>query len=124
MSVQRAGQEIQYRSRRIDHPQPAEFQARYHPTSAPRIRDKKSLEHFLTERYCLYTASGGTVKRSYIHHRPWPLQDAEAEIPTNTMAVAAGINLPHQKPLLHFSRFLEVLIWWPQEADDFPATRP
>ena len=38
----------------------------------------------------------------------------EAEIEVNTMAAAAGIELPQSKPLLHFSRFLEVLIWWPE----------
>jgi hypothetical protein len=42
---------------------------------------------------------------------PWPLQDAEAEIEVNTMARAAGITLPDVRPLLHFSRRLDVLIW-------------
>ncbi|MGZ4829587.1 MAG: DUF2071 domain-containing protein [Candidatus Angelobacter sp.] len=53
--------------------------------------------------------------RAYIHHLPWQLQDAEAEFDINTMAQAAGIELPDTQPLLHFSRNLEVLVWWPEK---------
>jgi hypothetical protein len=54
--------------------------------------------------------------RAYIHHLPWPLQDAEAEVEVNTMTQVAGIPLPAGKPLLHFSRKLEVLVWWPERV--------
>jgi hypothetical protein len=30
------------------------------------------------------------------------------------MAAAAGIELPNERPLLHFARLLEVLVWPPQ----------
>ena len=33
-----------------------------------------SLEHFLTERYALYTADGGRLYRAELHHAPWRLQ--------------------------------------------------
>ena len=32
------------------------------------------------------------------------------------MAKAAGIDLPNTKPLLHFSKFLQVLVWWPERV--------
>ena len=89
----------------------AEFHARYRPTSPVRQRDKGSLEHWLTERYRLYTVSGGNVFHADIHHVPWPLQDAEADLATNTMAKAAGIDLPDVRPLLHFASRLDVFIW-------------
>ena len=76
---------------------------------------RKFIEAFLTERYCLYTVDKGQVLRAYIHHLPWQLQDAEAEFDINTMAQASGIELPDTKPLLHFSRNLEVLVWWPEK---------
>lgn len=85
--------------------------------SQPLVREPESLEAFLTERYCLYTVSQGRVYRAYIHHLPWQLQDARAEIEVNTMARAAGLELPDEKPLLHFSKLMEVLIWWPQRVD-------
>jgi uncharacterized protein YqjF (DUF2071 family) len=115
MSVQSAGERFDYTSRRLSGP-PAEFQGRYWPIAGSRARGPSPLEQFLTERYCLYTAHGGKVYRSYIHHTPWPLEGAEAEISVNTMASAAGIELPSTKPLLHFARNLEVLIWWPERA--------
>lgn len=89
----------------------AEFNAHYRPIGPVRQREKGSLEHFLTERYCLYVVSGEKLYRADIHHVPWPLQDAAAEIETNTMASAAGFNLGANPDLLHFSKRLEVLIW-------------
>lgn len=109
--------EIQYRSHRLKGPRAAEFWGRYWPVSEPQKRDKNSVEYFLTERYCLYAIRRGKVFRGHIHHLPWLLQDAQAEIQLNTMAQAAGIELPDAKPLLHFSRFLEVLFWWPERTD-------
>jgi uncharacterized protein len=74
-----------------------------------------SLEHFLTERYCLYTADGeGRIIRGEIHHPPWTLQSAETEFTRNTMSEAAGISLPGQNPLLHFARRQDVVVWAPQ----------
>lgn len=74
-----------------------------------------TLEHFLTERYCLYTADAhGRIIRGEIHHPPWPLQVAEAEFTASTMAEAAGIVLPAQKPLLLFSRKQDVVVWSPE----------
>lgn len=105
------GEKIAYLSDRLEPPGPAKFRGRYWPVSSPRQREKNSLEYFLTERYCLYVVRGERVYRAYIHHVPWPLQDADAEIELNTMARAAGIELPATKPLLHFSRSIEVLVW-------------
>ena len=127
MSVQNAGESFSYRCIRQKNPKtiqgsedvparPAEFRATYRPIAPARQREKSTLEHFLTERYCLYTVHRGKVLRAYIHHLPWRLQDAAAEIELNTMAQAAGIHLPATPPVLHFSRDLEVLVWWPSFA--------
>jgi uncharacterized protein YqjF (DUF2071 family) len=89
----------------------AEFRARYRPTSEVTPAGRGSIEHWLMERYCLYTAHRGRVYRGEIHHAPWPLQKAEADFQTNTTAAAAGIPLPQVSPHLLFARKLEVLIW-------------
>jgi hypothetical protein len=89
----------------------ADFCGKYRPTKDVRLPEKGSIEHWLTERYCLYTTHRGQVYRGDIHHQPWPLQDAEAEIKTNTVAASAEISLPATAPLLHFAKRLEVLIW-------------
>jgi hypothetical protein len=70
------------------------------------------LEYFLTERYCLFTVdSSRRPCRLDIHHPPWPLQNAEAEISINTMADALGIRLQSDAPLLHFSKRQDMVGW-------------
>src|SRR6202012_1482993 len=71
MLIRSDGESFEYTNRRLKQPRPANFQAKYWPTSAPRVREKDSLEYFLTERYCLYTFDQGQVRRAYIHHKPW-----------------------------------------------------
>lgn len=109
MHVEIKGERVGYLSRRSEGE--AEFRGSYRPMSEVQLRERGSLAHWLTERYCLYTVAHGQVYRGEIHHEPWPLQDAEAEIESNTMASAAKIELPATAPLLHFARCLEVLIW-------------
>jgi uncharacterized protein len=89
----------------------AEFRGAYRPCSDVRPSETGSLEHWLSERYCLYTVDAGRVFRAEVHHQPWPLQQAEAELEVNNVAAASGISLPSSPPLLHFARKLDVLIW-------------
>jgi uncharacterized protein YqjF (DUF2071 family) len=109
MEVREAGGFFHYRSLRADGK--ALLRARYLPVKAVELRVPGTLEHWLTERYCLYTVARSSVFRAEIHHEPWPLQDAEVEIEENTMASAARITLPNVPPLLHFAKKLQVLIW-------------
>ena len=70
------------------------------------------LEHWLTERYCLFAADRrGRVGFGDIHHAPWPLQPAEADIECNTMTEWLGIALPATNPVIHFARRLDVVAW-------------
>lgn len=115
MKVGNEGDSVLYESVRRAGPQPAAFRAIYSPVSAPRDAQPGTLEHWLTERYCLFTTgSSGRILAGEIHHVPWPLQDAEAEIESNTLTQAAGIRLPDMAPLLHFARRLEVVVWAPR----------
>jgi hypothetical protein len=109
MKAEAAGEEVLYSSnrRRAN----AEFRGRYGPGAPAQARQPGTIERWLTERYCLYTVHRGDVYRGEIHHVPWPLQDAHAEIEINSMAAAANIPLPDTRPWLHFARRLDVLIW-------------
>ncbi len=110
MHAELRGGQVQYRSHRIGGPD-ARFEASYGPIADARNPQPGTLEHFLTERYCLYTVIGSRVYRGEIHHLPWPLQEARADIQLNTMAAAAGIELPEAPPLLHFAQRLRVFVW-------------
>lgn len=113
MSCIQVGTAIHYESHRIHHRAPsAAFIGQYHPTSEVFQAKKESLEYWLTERYCLYTADARhTLYRGEIDHPPWPLQMAEATICENTMTLPFGIQLSDTSPLLHFARRQDVRVW-------------
>jgi uncharacterized protein len=109
---------ICYRSERTHCGAPAGLLGgRYRPIGEVLRPQRGTLEHFLTERYCLYTTDGrGRIIRAEIHHPPWPLQVAEAELTGNTMAEASGIVLPARKALLHFAKRQDVVVWRPERV--------
>ena len=119
MEVEEQAGWIDYRSRRKSGDAPAaELVAKYRPIGPPQPPVKGSLEHFLTERYCLFTVDPTFHAWELdIHHPPWPLQGAEAEISVNTMAAAAGIRLPSMAPLVHFARRQDMVAWNPRQID-------
>jgi uncharacterized protein YqjF (DUF2071 family) len=116
MSCAVVGDEVHYRSVRTRGGTPgAELAARYRPVGEPSESRPGTLENFLTERYCLYAADGrDNVYRGDIHHHPWPLQPAEAEVEKLTMTEQIGVALPETGPVLHFSERLDVLAWSPR----------
>ena len=110
---------IYYHSRRTHaKARPAEFSARYRPVGEVFRSEPGTLDYWLTERYCLYAVdSAQRIYRGEIHHHPWPLQPAEAEVDRNTMAEAAGIELAAQPPRLAFARRLDVVVWAPERTE-------
>jgi uncharacterized protein YqjF (DUF2071 family) len=85
------------------------FSGSYEPTGPVFQAEPGSPEEFLAERYCLYAEHRGQLCRADIHHRPWPLQRAEAAIELNTMP-PAPLWLQGE-PLLHYSARQDVVIW-------------
>jgi uncharacterized protein YqjF (DUF2071 family) len=116
MSCEDVGGWIHYASERTHQGAPSGvLEAKYQPVSEVFEPHRGTLEHFLTERYCLYAAtSSGRISRGEIHHHPWQLQVAEAEFPRNTMAEGAGFAISQGRPLLHFARRQDVVVWAPQ----------
>lgn len=110
--------EITYRSKRIHGPKAKkempEWRGRYAPIAPVKRATPGSIAEFLSERYCLYAADRGRLYRAEIHHLPWPLQEAAAEIEVDTMTQPLGVDLPSQPDILNFSRTLKVLVWPPE----------
>jgi uncharacterized protein YqjF (DUF2071 family) len=106
---------IQYESVRTHRGAPVGLlNGRYRPIADAFSPQPGTLEHFLTERYCLYVTDGrGQIIRGEIHHPPWRLQHAEAELARNSMTESLGIALT-SRPLLHFARRQDVLVWPPR----------
>jgi uncharacterized protein len=125
MSVQARGdREFTYQSERLLSPKPVRFRAHYRGLGRMRAIEQGrpgTVEYFLTERYCLFTANHhGELLRGDIHHEPWPLEAAEAEIELNELPGAYGIRIPDIPPLLHYSRELAVYIWSLDKAPLLP----
>lgn len=113
MRVEARQDDVAYESARRNH-RAALFRGDYAPVDAPFTAARGSLEYFLAERYCLYNLDHrGRSYRLDIHHRPWPLQVAQARLNMNTMAAATGIALPRAPSLLHFAKRLDVIFWAP-----------
>jgi len=104
---------VSYRAVRTHHgAAPAVFDAGYRPLSDVYWSAGGSLESWLTDRYCLYSADGaGAIFRGEIDHAPWPLQRAEAEIRVNTLGDWLGIPMPGEPETLHFAKSLDVHAW-------------
>lgn len=121
MSIRPRGKrEFTYQSERILSAKPVRFRAHYRGLGQMRhlgASPPGTIEHFLTERYCLFTTDhDGELLQTEIHHEPWPLEAAEAEIEINDLPGAYGIHLPQTAPLLHYSRELVAYVWSPEKA--------
>lgn len=122
MSSTRVGDVIEYRSERRDDPRPAALEATYRPVGPAWSPAAGTLDHWLTERYALYTvAPDGTTLRGDIHHAPWRLQLAHAQFNVNSMTEPLGVPLPGQDPVLHFAAVQDVRVWLPRRVRRRPA---
>jgi uncharacterized protein len=108
---------MRYRSDRAHPGAPgASFEARYRPAGKCFEAQPGTLAHFLTERYCLYSAARKRIYRGEIHHPAWLLQPAEAEFTKNSMAEATGLALPAEMPLVHFAKRQDMVAWAPHRV--------
>lgn len=106
---------VRYASRRTHRGEPpAELRCRYEPVGGTFRSKPGTLEHFLTERYCLFTSDRrGTLRRGDIAHEPWPLQRAVWDVDECDLLRVAGIAPPSGPPHLLFARELAVQAWLP-----------
>jgi uncharacterized protein YqjF (DUF2071 family) len=113
------GDDVEYDSTRTHtDARPADWRGVYGPTGPVELARRGTFEHWSTERYCLYALSKrGRLTRGEIHHAPWPLQPAHAEVELDTIAAGSGITLGRGEPHLRFARRIDVRIWAPQRVE-------
>ena len=113
MSLERRDRTIYFSSRRAHRrAAPAEFEAVWTVGEKLPQCELGSLEFFLIERYCLYSARGGKLYRVRILHRPWPVHAARLLSCRSTMIEAQGLPSPEGGPLLHQQgEPLKVRVW-------------
>ncbi len=114
MHLTSSGNEVLYKAQRTHRgANSAVFEGRYQPDGAVYQSQAGTLDHWLTERYCLYAADRRqNIYQADIFHEPWPLQPALADLTLNTMAQAGSVPLPDTAPLLHYAERLDVRAWY------------
>ncbi len=111
----RAGERFDYRCRRRD--AGPELAMSYGPTGEAYEARAGTLEHWLTERYCLYAKSpSGAVYCCDVQHVPWPLQPASASIEQCSLFTPHGFECEGPPSLLHFSPGVDVVMWNPDRV--------
>jgi uncharacterized protein YqjF (DUF2071 family) len=116
IDLRQEGDIIHYHLRRTDAERPGAFDASWEIGKELPEAEPGTLEFFLTERYCLYSASGESIYRARIHHRPWPLR--QAALLSHASDIAESDYLPRLKgkPLVHYAEALAVDVWRPEKA--------
>jgi uncharacterized protein YqjF (DUF2071 family) len=119
IDVQRTAAGVDFRARRT-HPDSPEvaFHAKYRSAGDPAEATRGSFERWACERYCLYAQpSNGALTRTEIHHAPWMLESASADVEVNEVAAAAGVAVEGSPEHVHYAARQEVVTWLPVAAD-------
>ena len=122
MELEKDAAGIDFRSERAD-AAGATCALRYEPQGKAQPVAVGTLEHFLIERYLLYTSAQGRLWQGQVHHEPYPVQAARVEVLREGLVAAAGIARPDRPPpLVHFAREVNVEIFALRDVG--PAERP
>ncbi len=74
------------------------------------ITQKTELDHWLTERYCLYLDKGKQLYRYHIHHREWALK--RVSIDSRDFRYELGdLKLTAKPDITHYSDGVKVVAW-------------
>jgi uncharacterized protein YqjF (DUF2071 family) len=111
INLEQQGDTIIYTSSREEEMPPADFKAVWTIGPALPKATPGSLEFFLLERYCLYTANAGKLYRCRIFHQPWPLWEAQFSTYRSSMIEGDGLPAPAGEPLLHCGGPVSVDVW-------------
>ncbi|WP_139378302.1 YqjF family protein [Mesobacillus jeotgali] len=92
----------------------AKLSLRYKPSSDIFFAEQGTLEHWFTERYCLWTKRGSKLVRGDIHHTKWELQRANAELSQEMLIPFINQDLLTKPPLLHYNKYKKAFFWPPK----------
>jgi uncharacterized protein YqjF (DUF2071 family) len=87
------------------------FEAYYQPSSSAKAATSGSLDHWLMERYCLYTTHDKNIYRGEIHHQPWLIQQAKAKVVCDSLFDLHQLAVQKNNPLFHYAQQLNVWAW-------------
>lgn len=101
-----------YQSRRLwPGPLPADCRIEYEIAGTPKAARVGTLEHFLAERYLLYTKTKTRLLCGQVHHSPYPLQAAVLHELDENLVAAAGISVSGRPPFTHYAEEVRVRVY-------------
>ncbi len=123
MSSDRTGNRIDYHSRRHAGDAVAHYDFTFEEGAAPATAG--TLDHFLLERYYLFTVDGGRVHKGHVHHTPYPVSAAALHTHSDSLLLAAGLPASGAPATLHYSAGVDVEVYgpFPIQPDILPRTR-
>ena len=89
----------------------ASFEGFYKPISKAYYPEPASLNHWLIERYFLWSYRNNSLFQGNIHHKQWKIQDAEVTIEKQNMLPDFPENILVGNPIFHYADAKRVLIW-------------
>lgn len=120
MSHVQEGAVVRYRSERTDRRgRPAVYRGTHRTDGAVLEVLPETIEHFLIERYALFTVDRRGVWRGDVHHAPWPVRTASVEIAEQSLIAALGIELDDPLTPDHalWTPGVDTLVWNPVKSD-------
>ena len=97
--------------RRWPGPLPASYTIRASADGAVLPARPGTLEHFVVERYILYTLWRDRIYLGRVHHNPYPLQAARILSLDETLLAANSLRRPDTTPLAHFASGVDVEVF-------------
>ncbi|MFT5681154.1 MAG: hypothetical protein ACI8RZ_002060 [Myxococcota bacterium] len=111
MRTCREGALVDYRTTRLSNPE-AMLSVQYEVGQSLGPSVPGSLEHFLLERYLLYSERGGKLLRGQVHHTPYPAHAANIVSLTEGIVSAAGLPPTLEPPsIVHCSPGVDVEVF-------------
>jgi uncharacterized protein YqjF (DUF2071 family) len=103
------GGRVTYEAARILPAAPAGLSAAWTVAGEPAPARPGGLEHFLAERYLLFSrAFGQKLFRMQVHHAPWPLRPVQELDVAQTLSTADGLPPLRGTPLSQYSEGVDV----------------
>ncbi|MGC8639355.1 MAG: DUF2071 domain-containing protein [Isosphaeraceae bacterium] len=97
--------------RRWPAPAPASYLIRGEVSGPVQPARPGTLEHFLAERYLLYTIGRDRLYQGQVHHLPYPLQAARILSLDENLLAASGIVRPTGELLAHYATGVDVEVF-------------
>jgi len=116
MKLKKKGKKFNFKSIRKDKEKET-LKLSYQPSGKLFIPEEGTIDHWLMNRFALWSYKYDTLFRGDIHHKQWKVQHADLDIDKETITSFMPNNASISKPLAHYAKSKRVLIWPLKKAE-------